>query len=220
VIEVINRLKAPAHKARLGVPFKEDVMWWLEYLSVFNGVVYYRVADNQYTVHTDACDIGGGAFCGGDWCYMNWREDLGHTFHRLHINYKETLAIIMAVHRWAPKWRNSDVVVLTDNVVAKAVINRGHCKSGLVMSFLRQLFWLMVQYNFKLHAVYIPGKLNNLPDAISRLHEPGQASRLTTLLGNWGHSDAINDHPNYYNNMSYGAFQVLRRRLDWTNARA
>ena len=143
VIDVINRLKAPAHKARLGVSFQEDVNWWLRYLSVFNGVVFYRVADIRYTVHTDACDIGGGAFCGGDWCYMNWNVDLGQTYHRLHINYKEILSIFMAVHRWAPRWRNSDVVVLTDNVVAKAVINRGHCKSKLVMSLLRQLFWTM-----------------------------------------------------------------------------
>ena len=65
VIDVINRLKAPAHKAQLGVSFQEDVNWWLRYLSVFNGVVFYRVADNRYTVHTDACDIGGGKFCGG-----------------------------------------------------------------------------------------------------------------------------------------------------------
>ena len=105
VIDVINRLKAPAHKARLGVSFQEDVNWWLRYLSVFNDVVFYRVADNRYAVHTDACDIGGGAFCGGDWCYMNWNVDLGQTYHRLHINYKEILSIFMAVHRWAPRWR-------------------------------------------------------------------------------------------------------------------
>jgi hypothetical protein len=206
VIDVINRLKASAHKAILGVPFKEDILWWLRYLSIFNGVVYYRLADNQLAVHTDACDIGGGAFWGGDWYYMNWKIDLGQSYHRLHINYKEVLAIVMAVYRWAPRWRNCDILVLTDNVVAKAVINRGHCKSRTVMHHLRKLFWLTAEYNFKLHAVYIPGKLNNLPDAISRLHEPGQLCRLKYLLSNWSHGTP--EFELSYK-MSDGALQVL-----------
>jgi hypothetical protein len=111
---------------------------------------------------------------------------MGPSYHRLHINYKEILAAVKAVERWAYKWQNADVFILTDNTVAKAVLNRGHCKSPLVMKHFRQLFWLMEKYNFKLHAIHIPGKLNNLPDAISRLHEPGQTLRLRSMLSCWG----------------------------------
>ncbi len=48
VLDVIKRLRAPAHKAKLDTSFKEDVMWWLKYLCIFNGVVYYRVSDAHY----------------------------------------------------------------------------------------------------------------------------------------------------------------------------
>lgn len=42
------------------------------------------------------------------------------------------------------------------------------------MSPLRQLFWLSAIYNFRFTAMHIPGKLNVLTDAVSRLHQPAQ----------------------------------------------
>ena len=54
------------HKAKLSVDFHKDIKWWLKYLQTFKGVVYYRHVDHA-VVHTDACNIGGGAFFNGDW---------------------------------------------------------------------------------------------------------------------------------------------------------
>lgn len=187
ILDLMNKLKAPNHKAKISDAFKKDILWWLKYLDSFNGVIYYRIADNKYAIHADACDNGGGAFCNGDWYYVNWKLDLDAAHTRLHINYKEILAIVMGINRWAHMWSNSDVTVFTDNVVAKAVINRGHCRSPLVMNHLRNMFWLTAKYNFKLHAVHIPGILNCLPDTISRLHDPSHASSLISLLKNWSH---------------------------------
>ena len=42
---------------------------------------------------------------------------------KLHINYKEVLAVVYAAKCWCTEWTNSEVTVLTDNVVA--IINKG-----------------------------------------------------------------------------------------------
>lgn len=155
-------------------------------MTQFNGVVYYRVAEHEHTVLSDACVVGAGAFCAGDWTYVNWDIDLPKA-SKLHINYKEILAVLAGVNRWSHSWTNSNVTIVTDSTVAKAIINRGTCRNPFVMNKLRELFWLSVKYNFKIHAVHLPGVLNCIPDSISRLHEPGQLLHLFSLLASWHH---------------------------------
>ena len=168
---------------KLSKSFKLDIEWWLQFLRTFNGVVYYQQL-TKHVVHTDACTEGAGFFCGGDWGYVNWScDDSAHK--PLHINYKEVLAVCWAAERWCQNWANGHVTVIMDSMVAKAIINKGSCRSPTVMSALRDLFWLSVTYNFKLHAIHIPGRFNLLPDTISRLHEPGQVIHLHTLLQQW-----------------------------------
>jgi len=40
------------------------------------------------------------------------------------------------------------------------------------MGYLRQLFWLSAEYNFRFTASYILGKQNLIADAVSHLHQP------------------------------------------------
>ena len=167
-------------------------------------------------VHTDSSKAAAGMFCGGDWCYVHWKKDLPDVYP-LHINYKEVVAILLAADRWAPLRSGSDVTVVTDSIVAKAIVNKGTCKNHKVMDALRDLFWLQVKFNFRLRAIHIPGKLNQLPDAISRLHEPGQALRLQSLLSNWHSTPQYPDTSCLDTHMSYSAFQVLQPRPKQVN---
>ena len=50
-----------------------------------------------------------------------------------------------------------------------AFINNGTCKNPLAMSWLSEIFWLSVRYNFHLGERHLPGKLNKNSDRISRL---------------------------------------------------
>lgn len=90
--------------------------------------------------------------------------------------------------------------------VAKAIINKGTCRNRVVMSALRDLFWCQTTHNFRLKAIHMPGSLNQIPDAISRLHEWGQIQRLYSLLCNW-HCEHFDF--NLYDKMSPESFQVL-----------
>lgn len=210
VIDSVNRLKRQTHKCKLSKAFKLDVKWWLCFLDTFNGSVYFRNCETAVLM-TDACMEGAGVFTGGDWFYTNWLADAPHLAH-LHINYKEVMAALLAFERWAPLWQNKSITVLTDSVVAKAVLNRGSCRNELVMSKLRDVFWLSVAYNFKFKAAHIPGKLNCLPDAISRLHEPGQIPHVVSLLRYWHHSAQTS--PVWLSHMSPSALRTISHHLE------
>jgi hypothetical protein len=192
ILDTMQGLKCSHHKVRISKDMRADLDWWNKFLRVFNGKsLVLHAAVPTHTVVTDACDVAAGFSYNTDWGYVNWKLDLPQAVD-LHINYKETMAIILAVFRWAPMWRNSHVAVLSDNITAKAIINKGTCKNRVVMAFIRELNWWSAIYNFKLTVSYIPGLENRLADSISRLHENGQMLRLESLLKPVGWVGAYN----------------------------
>lgn len=186
ILDAIRPLQRQHHKVRLSAEFKKDLHWWLRFLKTFNGVVYYSDCETNH-LHVDACNTASGAFFNGDWQYSVFSEDIP-TAKNLHINYKEVCAAVQGVERWAPFWRDSNVVVHTDSTVTKAILNRGRSKHSFVNRLLRRMFWLSVKYNFSVRAIHVPGLINTFPDTVSRLHEKGKCELLVSLLANWSHS--------------------------------
>lgn len=119
---------------------------------------------------TDACSLAAGGYFRGDWFYFNFALDSPAWAH-LHINHKETLAIILAAKRWAPQWAHHRVIIHSDNQAAVQIINKGTTGNALIMEELRALFWLSALYNFHISCVYIEGSRNTIADAVSRLHD-------------------------------------------------
>lgn len=185
ILDALKCLKNGKHKIKLSHAFKLDVQWWLTYLFRFNGVSYYNEGPVQ-VAHADASNNAAGIFWRGDWQYISWEKEWPRA-QSLHINYKEVLAIVLAVKRWAPVWANSTVYIHTDSMVAKGILNKGRCHNDFVMEVLRNMFWLTVCFNVKLIFVHVPGVLNVIPDSISRLHERGQFRNLYNALSNWYH---------------------------------
>jgi hypothetical protein len=52
--------------------------------------------------------------------------------------------------------------VLSDNVAAVQAINNGTSRCMELWEIIKELFWLSVDYSFKLSAKHIEGKLNVL----------------------------------------------------------
>ena len=102
--------------------------------------------------HTDACRVAPGFFQGG-WLYHNFAAD-SPEHALLHINHKETLAIIFAAKRWHQLWANNH----SDNKTAVNIINKGSTPNQTIMTELRQLFWLSALFDFRITAQYIKGK--------------------------------------------------------------
>ena len=171
ILDMLNLLQSPSAKVRLSAEFHEDIRWWHSFLHYFNGKCNFLRQYPTTDVQTDACLVAAGAYFRGDWLYHNFALDTPD-LALLHINYKEVLAQVFAVFRWAPCWANQHVIIHSDNEAAVHIINKGTTSHPLIMGYLRQLFWLSAVYNFRFTARYIPGKQNLIADAVSRLHQP------------------------------------------------
>ena len=94
VLNLQNSIKLPYQKVKLNVEFHKDIAWWLDFMSLFNGVpMNKRFSVGQ--VHVDACNTAAGIAFNGDWAYVNWESDWPEVA-KFHINHKEVLAIILA----------------------------------------------------------------------------------------------------------------------------
>ena len=147
----------------------------------FNGMSLIKNKGTDIIVPTDACDVGAGSYCEGDYFYCNWSVDLP-AVQDSHINFKELAPVVLAAQKWGPLWANKPVVVLSNNSTTEACINRGSSRSVLLMKYLRHIFWLSVVFNYRLKAVHVLGEDNVLADIISGLHEPEARQYLTILL--------------------------------------
>jgi hypothetical protein len=112
---------------------------------------------------------GGGHF-GLDWFFVDWETDVPEMLNA-HINVKELMTVFLAAARWAPLWAGKHIVVRSDNSATVAAINKSTSRSSDLLPIVKELFWLGVKFDFKISAVFIPGKLNILADYLSRFHK-------------------------------------------------
>ena len=178
LIDRSNTLRESGHRTYVNTEMKRDIMWWLDFMKVFNGT--QQIIDDRapVSVSMDACKTACGSFYQGDFIYAPWTPQTAS----LPINYLEVLSLEIATRRWSNKWRNQLVYVHCDNITACTIINKGSCKHPIVMDSLRRIFWLSAIYNFRLRAVYYPGRFNTLADSVSRLHEQNGVSRLVDTV--------------------------------------
>ena len=168
ILDTMNLLVKPSAQCKLTPDFYADIQWWCDFLQTFNGKHLF-LSQNRVEVATDACPMAARAVFSGDWLYNNFGCE-SPTLSALHINHKEALAVCLAAERWAPAWANRQVFVFCDNQAAVGMINKGSTSSPLVMQALRRLSWLSAVFNFRLKMQYLPGSLNVIADAVSRLH--------------------------------------------------
>ena len=96
---------------------------------------------------------------------------------------------MLAADRWDNTCRDKQVVVFTDSIVTKVVVNKDKCCNSLVVEYLHRLFWLPLMSFFSIRAVHLPGSVIDIPESSSRLQEEGQVLQLVFLLQHWFHDD-------------------------------
>ena len=181
IIDCMNSLKTSSAKFLFTPEFCKDLFWWQTFLFHFNGkrLVHSKVPIAD--VETDASNEAVGFYFRGDWAYSFLPAD-APDIAPLHINFKEAFAIFLAAKRWAPLWAHHHVIVKCDNQAAVAMINKGTTANPIVMTWLRDLFWLSAIHNFRITAVYIPGVVNLRADRLSRMHNGPALLELFSYL--------------------------------------
>ena len=67
------------------------------------------------------------------------------------------------------KGEGASIVIITNNSTVESVMCIARSKSTAIMTLLRTLFWLSIEFNLVFNSVYIPSRANILTEAWSRL---------------------------------------------------
>jgi hypothetical protein len=176
-------------------------------LSKFHGSTPFNV-DLPMMTHefaTDACLVGGAGHFNMDWFYTSWADDYPE-LSNANINVLELKTVLVAAKRWGSLWSGRHVLVRSDNFSTVAAINNITTRSPAMLAIVKELFWLSVEFNFRLSAKHLPGKLNVFSDQLSRLHDFSTAINAHCML--LGSSIEI---VCCQGKMSYGAYIFLQK---------
>ena len=121
----------------------------------------------QHTLQlfTDASNEGWGAHLGDSIARGAWSP----IESRLHVNFLELKAVLLALKKFEHLCRNKIVLVVTDNTTVVFYINKqGGIKSGSLCALLWRLLSWCHPREIVLGARHIPGHLNVIADKLSR----------------------------------------------------
>ena len=167
-----------------------DIAWWREFLQTWNGTEQFidqcptDAADLE--LYTDASGRHGcGAYFQGEWFHHEWQPHQ-QLSKDVSIQWQELFAIVAAALTWGHNWRQKHIRFYCDNL---AIVNSWEGKSSKhprIMSLLRTLFLTAAKNNFTISLKHLPGKANEIADALSRkqftrfFHLAPQAQQLPT----------------------------------------
>ena len=141
---------------------------WYEFLDQWNGISFF-IDDNivtaaDFDLYTDTSStICFGGYFRNKWFQGKWPKlGIDDSFS---MAYLELYPIVIAAVLWGSEWA---VLFHCDNSSTVCIIMKGRSKSREIMSLIRRLTMFSAKYNFAVHAVHLPGKYNNIPDALSR----------------------------------------------------
>lgn len=180
---------SPNHKSkiRLSAAFYQDVQYWIQHLSSWNGKAKWRDSE-PVIIATDASLDGFGFYLESLPPHISVTSlpphlRPGHGFIGVyspsHSSYHhssrdmvwcELFAVLAAAHTFAshPIFHNQSFLFRVDNQPDVQIINRQSTKSSRLSLLLRSLSHYSHQYNICISAQHRPGSLNILADFLSR----------------------------------------------------
>ena len=99
IIAEIKLLSTQKQKVSLSSDIRKDFLWWLTFMSVFNGVELIIPETVSLQIAGDACPAGMGSWNTDNHEYFSCR--IPSNFQHFPIHIKEFLCIIIAVKLWA-----------------------------------------------------------------------------------------------------------------------
>lgn len=146
-------------KIKVSDVVKRDLSWWKAFLEIFNGTC--KIIPNTIPLHefyTDASGTGFGGWWGKEFFFGYWDSseticshqstppvvtELSHSS----INVKELWPVVEALSRWGPYWKDSEVLLHSDNTQVLSMICTGRSSNHQSMSLLREIFWQCAIFN-------------------------------------------------------------------------
>lgn len=180
LLRQLRSLKHPHHHFNLKKEFKKDLLWWLRFLKVYNGVSFlsrYMWSSPDEVFSTDACLSGCGGISGNQYFHSEFPEFILQL--ELDINCLELITIMVACKLWGSLWKGLRIRVKCDNLSSVIVLNSGRTSSSFLGDCLREIWFYSAIYDFEIRGVHCSGVSNRQADFLSRWHlKSGPAESL------------------------------------------
>jgi hypothetical protein len=181
----------PHHHIRLSASLRADLQWWHDFLPVFNGqtdlIPGRPLSLNDFS--TDASpSYGYGAFILGGYFSLFFSQaaalfsDVPAPSAPIHLH--ELYAVLLVARLYSTALRGQHVRIHIDNTIVVSAVNTRTARDRTgpaMMIYLRELFWLSANHNFRLTSTYINTKNNVLSDSLSR----GDFLAFSSTLAAW-----------------------------------
>lgn len=151
---------------------RQDLQVWLEFLIHFNGVAIIHprqwVAFSDLDLFTDASGSKGyGGYFRGKWFNGCWPLPVLQEGYS--IAWKEMVPIVMAVIVWGPELEGKRIMLHTDNVAVKCIVNSQTSHCSHIMKLVRLFVVECLKFDIWVKAMYIPTRDNSIADSLSRM---------------------------------------------------
>ncbi|KHJ94801.1 reverse transcriptase [Oesophagostomum dentatum] len=143
---------------------REDLAWFRDHICEHSGASFCRNSPD-ITMSCDASKAGWGAVCCGLKTGGRWSRDESLD----HINLLELKAIYFGLKSFGKKWRDTTVLIESDNTAAIAYVKkRGGTKSKHMSTVAKQIWEWTLGKNIRLLVTHRPGIQNREADKESR----------------------------------------------------
>jgi len=175
LIELLAGFRKPYHHIWINRELKADLMWWITFMSSWNGTAIITPTEQGRREHHIWTDASGSFGCGAvaisqeEWLQSKWPNctQFGMESTEESILWMKLFPIVLATAVWGRCWEELKVIVHCDNMGTVTVVNSGNSKAASVMHLLRCLFFVRARFQFTLQAVHTPGVQNSWADAVS-----------------------------------------------------
>ena len=168
-------LKKPGHMLRVTKEIREDLLVWLQFLQLFNGVTYIpeqRWFTNEslglFTDAAGAADLGAACYLAGHWCFFPWPASWACSAVLRDMSFLEMVPVLLAIWVWSGLLQNKKVKFFIDNEALVAILNKQTSRSKRLMQLVRPFVLACMSDNITFKAIHIGSKQNSVADAISR----------------------------------------------------
>lgn len=168
--DLTKSVSKPYHRVTLNKESRRDIKAWQIFVDHFNGKQILQekrwITSESLEFYTDAAgSLGFGAVFRTHWFYGPWPKDM----EKFNITWKELFPIVLALEVWGPMLKNSCITLHSDNYAVVYILNKQTSKDQDIMYLVRRHVLCCMKYNLLIKAVHVPGRLNVLPDLLSRL---------------------------------------------------